>query len=286
MLLRIYAAPCTVCTRACAFGMEDWLKCGLCGKRSLREGAPNLTHLECCDGNGFLRHEVEKYVECERCKMKMSVECLDRWNAALQRFKEKDLAADEELLDDEGVWATMARSPWTRKRTREDEDFLPSRAGKAAKLKRACVDCEESIGQTRVRAIEAGFKDAKPDLQVHELAPVTAAERCESDGQDGPPLACAFDVVSMFPLVAKEACDEYFKAAHDQLSTTPGACLPATHSPHPPLSRVRIAAPPFPDCSVLVCHSAEPALFHSVPTRRGGCELRARLFQVIGVMFS
>ena len=113
------------------------------------------------------------------------------------------------------------------------------------------------------------------------LSPVTADERCEDDGMDGPSIDCQFDVVKMFPLVAKEACAEYFKGAHDQPLTTPGECFlylsmhaparPARTRTYPQLSLLTMPFRPPPD----------PLLFHSVPARRGsGCALTARLFQV------
>jgi hypothetical protein len=265
--------------------MQSLFRCSLCGPSSVREGV-YLEHLECGDGEGFSRHEVLKYVECLKvsCKRKLSTICLERWRTAYLAFKEKELKPEEEILDDEGVWATLDRAPWRQgtKRKRGDLNFQPSIGEKAAKFKRACVACEESIGERRVRRIEPAFKEAKPDLEVNLLPPITAEWRCNDDGTDGLPIDCQFDVVGMWPMVAEEACAEYFKGAHDQPLTTPGECLlaslctrlrarPARAGTYPQLSYLTTLFRPLP----------EPHLFHSVPAQRGdGCELTARLFQV------
>ena len=270
-------------TRRDSSSMEDHLHCALCGPRSVREDV-DLAHLECCDGNGFFRHEVTKYVECgnHSCKAKLSVECLERWRTKFIDFKEQHLEANEEILDDQAVWATLERAPWRKGTKRKREDFQPSSEEKAAKFNRACVCCEESIGERRVRRIEPSFKEAKPDVEVTKLPPVTADRRCNDDGTDGDPIDCQYDVVKMWPLVAAEACAEYFKGAHDQPFTTPGDCLLAPPCTRPPARSARARS--YPQLSHLTTPfrpPSEPLLFHSVPARRGdGCALTARLFQV------
>mmetsp|Transcript_29876 Transcript_29876/g.59998 ORF Transcript_29876/g.59998 Transcript_29876/m.59998 type:complete len:156 (-) Transcript_29876:747-1214(-) len=129
--------------------------------------------------------------------------------------------------------------------------FLPrGRTEGCAVQARLCwvrVGCEESIGKRRKRLIEPTFKEAQADVDVSLLPPVVADRRCQDDGTDGLPIVCQFDIVGMFPLVAQEACAEYFKGANDQPLTTP-----------------------------------DPILFYSIPARRApGCELTARLFQVV-----
>ena len=60
----------------------DRLHCRLCGPSSVRQGV-DMKDLECCNGQGFLRSEVDKYAECRRCHSKMSLECLSVWRRDL-----------------------------------------------------------------------------------------------------------------------------------------------------------------------------------------------------------
>ena len=220
-------------TMASGLKDHDILRCGVCGPRSLREGV-ELKAAECYP-NGFRRSAVDLYVECHgrHCGNKITIKCLEHWRTAYATFKKDEVREGEDVVDDEGWWAFLESGVW-RDGTKTDF-YKPATGGRPAHIKR-CMNCEESVVPLATRAIEPGFVDAKPDVEVDFLQPVSSIEKLDN-GLDGRIIKVQYDVVEMFPLVADEACPEYFKGARDQPGRVPGV-PPTQLLPLPPRSRV------------------------------------------------
>jgi hypothetical protein len=262
--------------------VRDVFNCWLCGPQSLREGV-DLSSLECHGGEGISRYAYDLYAKCDRCKAKMSIECLGRWRSKLLIVKKKILEPKgEDVIDPEEVWATLQKGPWECVECEEDHNWRPPSLEAPGTFKRSCVNCEESEVAARVRAIEPGFREAIPTVKLHEIQePVVVDHRCNDDGTDGERLALQTDIVQTWPMVAADDCEEYFKAARDQPSTCPGLCaLTLTHCSAVATVLVMALLLPSAQTHAFSFVALVPVLFHSKPEARDAAhDLRVRLIQ-------